>query len=112
MDPHSCFLSPLLSLSVNLCLSACRPKTNRLPIISPTKKKERKERKKGWQGDLAGIIKELQSRVCSPGEPLRSREEELFNRVEKEDGWTLVNKGTLAFHWLIVVRKGAFFIPC
>ena len=96
-----------LCLSVNLCLL---PKTDRLPIISPTKKKERKERKKGWQGDLAGIIKELQSRVCSPGEPL-SREEELFNRVEKEDGWTLVNKGTLAFHWLIVARKGAF-IPC
>ena len=99
-----------LCLSVNLCLSVCRPKTNRLRIISPTKKKERKERKKGWQGDLAGVIKELQSRVCSPGEPL-SREEELFNRVEKEDRWTLVNKGTLAFHWLIVVRKGAF-IPC
>ena len=103
-----------LSLSVNLCLSVCWPKTYRLPIISPTKKKkkkgERNERKKGWQGDLIGISRELESRVCSHSEPLTS-EEELFTGVGKEDAWAAVSNVTMAFHRLIVVRKGAF-IPC
>ena len=74
------------------------------------KKGERNERKKGWQGDLIGISRELESRVCSHSEPLTS-EEELFTGVGKEDAWAAVSNVTMAFHRLIVVRKGAF-IPC
>ena len=97
------FLLICVFLSVDLKQIDCQ-----LFLQQKRKKKERKERKKGWQGDLIGISKELESRVCSHSEPLTSGEEELFNRVEKEDGWALVNKVTVTFHCLIVVRKGAF----
>ena len=62
------------------------------------------------------ISKELQFRASNHGEPCASqgtaREGELFYRGKKEVGRAIVNKESMAFHWLrgCQERRGVFFL--
>ena len=70
----------------------CLPKTNRLPDISPAK-----------MGFLEGC-KEIQFMVCNFGRPctcpFTEKEGEHFYTGEKKVGKAMVNKESMAFHWL------------
>ena len=81
----------------------CGPEINRLPDISPAKM------------GLFGISRDLQFQVCNHGEPHVSpcpATGELFYRGEKEVGRAIVNKESMAFHWLSPCqeRRGVFLL--
>ena len=82
--------------------------TNRLPDISP-----------GKMG-LFLISRELQFGVCNHGEtykvavsPLVAREGECFYRGENKVGRVIINKESMAFHWLSPSkeRSEVFLLP-
>ena len=81
----------------------CWPEINRLPDTSPAKL------------DLFRISRELQFRVCNHGKSrassCKARKGEHVYREEKEVGMALVNKESVAFHWLSPSQERRVCIP-
>ena len=74
----------------------CWPKIKRLPVIFPAKM------------SLFGISREFKPHAS----PCTTGEGELFYRGEKEVGRAIVNKESMAFHWLSLCQKRSLFSCC